>query len=38
MLSNVHKKLVIIVIQEEYLTIISNQIKEIFGDVLSIRE
>jgi len=37
MLSNAYKKLIIIAIQEEYLRIISNQIKEILGDVLSIR-
>src|SRR5665648_1237970 len=37
MICKAYKKLVVIAIQEEYLTIISNQIKEIFGDVLSIR-
>ena len=37
MICKAYKKLVVIAIQEEYLKIISNQIKEIFGDVLSIR-
>jgi hypothetical protein len=37
MICKAYKKLVVIAIQEEYLKTISNQIKEIFGDVLSIR-